>query len=156
MLSVFWSVFFLDFAPFFCRALLVLACVFWRVSGKFFSDSIFVSDFLRLLASTVSVSVFFCPPLLFSFCLFGGRPGFLFSRCSLLPLRSPDLANNSKAGAYVPLFCCSSLPWPALALFLFLSSCRSLSGPPAVESSIAVEDAVENRGLYRVFVSRLF
>ena len=27
---------------------------------------------------------------------------------------------------------------------------------PAVESSIAVEDAVENRGLYRVFVSRLF
>ena len=28
--------------------------------------------------------------------------------------------------------------------------------PPAVESSIAVEDAVENRGLYRVFVSRLF
>ena len=31
----------------------------------------------------------------------------------------------------------------------------SLSGPPAVESSIAVEDAVENRGLYRVFVSRL-
>ena len=28
--------------------------------------------------------------------------------------------------------------------------------PPAVESSIAVEDAVENRSLYRVFVSRLF
>ena len=28
--------------------------------------------------------------------------------------------------------------------------------PPAVETSIAVEDAVENRGLYRVFVSRLF
>ena len=28
--------------------------------------------------------------------------------------------------------------------------------PPAVESSIAVEDAVENRRLYRVFVSRLF
>ena len=28
--------------------------------------------------------------------------------------------------------------------------------PPAVDSSIAVEDAVENRGLYRVFVSRLF
>ena len=28
--------------------------------------------------------------------------------------------------------------------------------PPAVESPIAVEDAVENRGLYRVFVSRLF
>ena len=27
--------------------------------------------------------------------------------------------------------------------------------PPAVESSIAVEDVVENRGLYRVFVSRL-
>ena len=27
---------------------------------------------------------------------------------------------------------------------------------PGVESSIAVEDAVENRGLYRVFVSRLF
>ena len=27
---------------------------------------------------------------------------------------------------------------------------------PAVESSIAVEDVVENRGLYRVFVSRLF
>ena len=27
---------------------------------------------------------------------------------------------------------------------------------PAVESSIAVEDTVENRGLYRVFVSRLF
>ena len=27
---------------------------------------------------------------------------------------------------------------------------------PAVESSIAIEDAVENRGLYRVFVSRLF
>ena len=27
--------------------------------------------------------------------------------------------------------------------------------PPAVESSISVEDAVENRGLYRVFVSRL-
>ena len=27
---------------------------------------------------------------------------------------------------------------------------------PAVESSIAVEDAVENCGLYRVFVSRLF
>ena len=27
---------------------------------------------------------------------------------------------------------------------------------PAVETSIAVEDAVENRGLYRVFVSRLF
>ena len=27
---------------------------------------------------------------------------------------------------------------------------------PAVESSIAVEDAVENRVLYRVFVSRLF
>ena len=26
----------------------------------------------------------------------------------------------------------------------------------AVKSSIAVEDAVENRGLYRVFVSRLF
>ena len=34
-------------------------------------------------------------------------------------------------------------------------TCR-LSGPPAVESSIAVKDAVENRGLYRVFVSRLF
>ena len=33
---------------------------------------------------------------------------------------------------------------------------QDLSGPPAVESSIAVEDAVENRGLYRVFVSRLF
>ena len=31
-----------------------------------------------------------------------------------------------------------------------------LSGPLAVESSIAVEDAVENRGLYRIFVSRLF
>ena len=33
-----------------------------------------------------------------------------------------------------------------------------LSGPPAVESSITVEDAVENRGpgRYRVFVSRLF
>ena len=31
-----------------------------------------------------------------------------------------------------------------------------LSGPPAVETSIAVEDAVENRGLYRVSVSRLF
>ena len=31
-----------------------------------------------------------------------------------------------------------------------------LSGGPAVESSIAVEDAVENRTLYRVFVSRLF
>ena len=29
-----------------------------------------------------------------------------------------------------------------------------LSGP-AVESSTAVEDAVENRGLYRVLVSRL-
>ena len=28
--------------------------------------------------------------------------------------------------------------------------------PPAVESSSAVEDAVENRSLYRVFVSRLF
>ena len=27
---------------------------------------------------------------------------------------------------------------------------------PAVESSIAVEDAVENRGLYRIFVSCLF
>ena len=33
---------------------------------------------------------------------------------------------------------------------------EGLSGPPAVESSIAVENAVENRGLYRVFVSRLF
>ena len=33
--------------------------------------------------------------------------------------------------------------------------CRS-EWPPAVETSIAVEDAVENRGLYRVFVSRLF
>ena len=30
---------------------------------------------------------------------------------------------------------------------------RALSGPLAVESSIVVEDAVENRGLYRVFVS---
>ena len=30
-----------------------------------------------------------------------------------------------------------------------------LSGPPAVESSIAVEDAIENRGLHLVFVSRL-
>ena len=30
------------------------------------------------------------------------------------------------------------------------------SRPPAVESSIVVEDAVENRGLYRVFVSRWF
>ena len=28
--------------------------------------------------------------------------------------------------------------------------------PPAVESSIAVEDVVENRGPYRVLVSRLF
>ena len=28
--------------------------------------------------------------------------------------------------------------------------------PLAVESSIAVADAVENRGLYRFFVSRLF
>ena len=28
--------------------------------------------------------------------------------------------------------------------------------PTAVKSSIAVEDAVENRGLYRVFVARLF
>ena len=28
--------------------------------------------------------------------------------------------------------------------------------PPTVESSIAVEDAVENRGPYRVFVSHLF
>ena len=28
--------------------------------------------------------------------------------------------------------------------------------PPAVETSIAVEDAVENRGLYRVLVSRMF
>ena len=27
---------------------------------------------------------------------------------------------------------------------------------PVVESSIAVEDAVENRGLYRVFISHLF
>ena len=31
-----------------------------------------------------------------------------------------------------------------------------LVAPPAVESSIAVEDAVENRGLYRVFFLRLF
>ena len=30
------------------------------------------------------------------------------------------------------------------------------SGPHAVESLIAVEDAIENHGLYRVFVSRLF
>ena len=28
--------------------------------------------------------------------------------------------------------------------------------PPAVENSIEVEDAVENRGPYRVFVSRVF
>ena len=28
--------------------------------------------------------------------------------------------------------------------------------PPAVESPIAVEDAVENRSLYHVFVSRSF
>ena len=28
--------------------------------------------------------------------------------------------------------------------------------PPAVESSIAVEDAVENRGLYHIFVLHLF
>ena len=28
--------------------------------------------------------------------------------------------------------------------------------PPVVESSIAVEDAVENRDLYRVFASHLF
>ena len=33
---------------------------------------------------------------------------------------------------------------------------RLTSWPPAVESSIAVEDAVENRGLYRVFVLHLF
>ena len=33
---------------------------------------------------------------------------------------------------------------------------EGLVWPPAVESSIAVEDAVENRGHYRVFVSRLF
>ena len=29
-------------------------------------------------------------------------------------------------------------------------------GPPAVASSIAAEDTVENRSLYRVFVSRMF
>ena len=40
----------------------------------------------------------------------------------------------------------------ALELAIF----REPQWPPAVESSIAVEDAVENRGLYRVFVSRLF
>ena len=37
--------------------------------------------------------------------------------------------------------------WPLL---------RSADKPPVVESSIAVEDAVENCGLYRVFVWRLF
>ena len=35
-------------------------------------------------------------------------------------------------------------------------SMSSLVGPLRVESSIAVEDAVENRGLYRAFVSRWF
>ena len=35
-------------------------------------------------------------------------------------------------------------------------ACLFPEWPPAVETSIAVEDAVENRGLYRVFVSRLF
>ena len=34
-------------------------------------------------------------------------------------------------------------------------SCK-LSDPPAIESSIAIEDPVENCGLYRRFVSRLF
>ena len=33
---------------------------------------------------------------------------------------------------------------------------HSAGGAALIESSIAVEDAVENRGLYRVFVSRLF
>ena len=32
---------------------------------------------------------------------------------------------------------------------------QGIQGPP-IESSIAVEDAVENRSLYRVFVSHLF
>ena len=36
------------------------------------------------------------------------------------------------------------------------SICAYASWPPAVESSIAVEDAVENRGLDRFSVSRLF
>ena len=33
---------------------------------------------------------------------------------------------------------------------------QGFSAPPPVESSIAVEDAVENRSLYRVFVSHWF
>ena len=33
----------------------------------------------------------------------------------------------------------------------FFGAVRAICWPPAVESSIAVEDAVENRGLYRVF-----
>ena len=40
--------------------------------------------------------------------------------------------------------------------FLEKMTFASTEWPPAVESSIAVEDAVENRGPYRIFVSRLF
>ena len=45
------------------------------------------------------------------------------------------------------------LLWPQIQDFLEELRSHSWCPSPAVESSIAVEDAVEDRGLYRVFVS---
>ena len=50
----------------------------------------------------------------------------------------------------IPSNCCESFLKPATWRH------RGSWWPPAFESSIAVEDAVENRSLYRVLVSRLF
>ena len=73
-----------------------------------------------------------------------GRPLFaehfnVFARCLVRVFR------------HVPRYRAADFPQTSI-------SCKAgeAQWPPAVESSIAVEDAVENRGLYRVFVSSLF
>ena len=57
-------------------------------------------------------------------------------------MTSLQTTHQNKSFAHIPIFHGTSLP-------------MDLWTPP-VESSIAVEDAVENRGPYRVFASRLF
>ena len=80
------------------------------------------------------------------------------------------LGKNSTKMSLSHPFCVSQMPAQKLGLESSVPICWQAKAkhgenhksaplcpwPPAVESSIAVEDAVENRGPYRVFVSRLF
>ena len=75
------------------------------------------------------------------------HPGFRSPHHNIPPLRCyvlPDKRTLWTNASLTRTFCITPCLFPVL------------SGPPAVESSIAVEDVVENRSLYRVFVSRLF